>query len=87
MDISTLTATQAQQQQQVVTDTATLKADQALLDATTAELAQATLVNDLEALTEADVATVNAALLADGTANSLGISLALAQPPAVIPGA
>lgn len=71
---------QAQQQKvdqltaQVSADQNTLSADQTALTQASAELADITLINQLEALTPDQVTTINSALSTDPD-NHLGISL------------
>lgn len=61
---------------QVATDQQTLENDQTALVKANAELAQVTLINQIEALTPDEIATINSALSTD-PANTTGVTLTL----------
>jgi len=73
--IDTLTA-------QVATDESTLASDQAALATAKDELAQATLINALEALTPEQISAINAALAADNSTVSISLPPAPEPQPA-----
>lgn len=79
MDASTQQAKVDQLTAQVQTDQAALQTDQTALNEAQAELAHVTFINQLEALSPDDIATINAALASDPD-NHSGINLSTAVP-------
>jgi hypothetical protein len=67
MDTTALEAKITSLQAAIANDETTLANDQSELALAQKELAQATLINSLEVLTADEVATINAALAADGS--------------------